>query len=101
MRPIVWTLGLLVPFSLSLFAQSSTHDHPAPVGATAAASQQGAHARLEDLQWQPISPELGADGPQAAILRVDPKTHATQLLIRMPKDARAAAVLKDDLGSAD
>ena len=30
-------------------------------------------------------PELGADSPQAAILRVDPKTQATQLLIRMPK----------------
>jgi len=85
MRQIVWTLGLLVPFSLCLSAQSPTHDHTAPTGATAAAPQQGAHARLEDLKWQVMVPELGADGPQAAILRVDPKTQATQLLIRMPK----------------
>ena len=66
-------------------AQSSTHDHQAPAGRTDASAQQGAHARLEDLKWQPMCPELGADGPQAAILRVNPKTQATQLLIRMPK----------------
>jgi len=85
MRQFVWTLGLLVLVPLSLSAQSSTHEHPASAGPAGASAQQGAHARLEDLQWQPISPELGADGPQAAILRVDPKTQATQLLIRMPK----------------
>ena len=77
MRHILWTLGLLVPLSLS--AQSPAHEHPAPAGTG------GAHARYDDLKWQPIVPELGADGPQAAILRVDPKTQATQLLIRMPK----------------
>ena len=80
MRQIVRTLGLLVLVPLSLSAQSSTHDHQAP-----GASPQGAHARLEDLQWQPIAPELGADSPQVSILRVDDKTHATQLLIHMPK----------------
>jgi hypothetical protein len=72
MRQFVWTLGLLVLVP-SLSAQSSTHDHPAPT-ANRRGPQQGAHARLEDLQWQPIAPELGADGPQAAILRVDPRT---------------------------
>jgi quercetin dioxygenase-like cupin family protein len=30
-------------------------------------------------------PELGNDSPQISILRVDPKTNATQLLIRTPK----------------
>jgi mannose-6-phosphate isomerase-like protein (cupin superfamily) len=42
-------------------------------------------ARYADLQWQIIVPELGADSPRIAILRVDPKTQATQLLIRVPK----------------
>jgi quercetin dioxygenase-like cupin family protein len=42
-------------------------------------------ARYEDLQWQTIVPELGADSPQISILRVDPVTQATQLLIRVPK----------------
>jgi quercetin dioxygenase-like cupin family protein len=39
----------------------------------------------EDLKWQAIVPELGEDSPQIAILRVDPATKATQLLIRTPK----------------
>jgi len=38
----------------------------------------------EDLKW-PIVPELGEDSPQIAILRVDPSTKATQLLIRTPR----------------
>lgn len=38
-----------------------------------------------DAKWQAIVPELGKDSPQIAILRVDPKTGATQLLIRLPK----------------
>lgn len=81
MRRIVWTLGLLVPLSLSLSAQSA-QQHPAAAGQPGAAGQ---HARYDDLTWQIMVPELGADGPQAAILRVDPNTGATQLLIRMPK----------------
>ena len=86
MRHLAWPLGLLVPlsFSISVSAQSPAHDHPAADRAGAAA-QQGAHARLEDLQWQTMVPELGGASPQVAILRVDPKTQATQLLIRMPK----------------
>jgi quercetin dioxygenase-like cupin family protein len=79
MRRIVFTLGLLASLSLTASAQAP-HQHAAP-----AADTGGKHARLDDLQWQIMVPELGADGPQAAILRVDPKTGATQLLIRMPK----------------
>jgi hypothetical protein len=47
--------------------------------------QHAISAGYENLQWQPIVPELGTDSPQVSILRVDPKTQATQLLIRMPK----------------
>jgi mannose-6-phosphate isomerase-like protein (cupin superfamily) len=82
MRQIAWTLGLLIPLSLSVSAQSPAHQHPAAGGPAAPGGQ---HARYDDLRWQIMVPELGADGPQAAILRVDPKTGATQLLIRMPK----------------
>jgi quercetin dioxygenase-like cupin family protein len=42
-------------------------------------------ARYEDLQWQTIVPELGADSPLISIVRVDPVTQATYLLIRVPK----------------
>ncbi len=40
---------------------------------------------LSDLKWNKILPDLGADSPEITILHVDPKTHATSLLIRTPK----------------
>jgi quercetin dioxygenase-like cupin family protein len=61
-------------------AQSQSSGTPAAGGASLAMS-----ARYEDLKWQAIVPELGNDSPQISILRVDPKTNATQLLIRTPK----------------
>ena len=42
-------------------------------------------APYEDLKWNAIVPELGNDSPEISILRIDPKTKATQLLIRTPK----------------
>src|SRR5713226_5275475 len=42
-------------------------------------------AKFEDLKWEKILPAFGGDSPEIAILRVDPKTQATQLLIRNPK----------------
>ena len=51
----------------------------------AGGSPQAMSARLEDAKWQTMVPELGNDSPQISILRVDPKTNATQLLIRTPK----------------
>ena len=80
MRQII-ILSLLIV----LPAQASTQQK------TSAASQAGGHAlhsistQYGDLRWQAIAPELGADSPQASILRVDPQTQATQLLIRVPK----------------
>ena len=40
---------------------------------------------LADAKWGRIIPELGDSSPEIAILRVDPKTQATQLLIRTPQ----------------
>jgi len=83
MRKITWTISLLVVFLLP--AQSSTQHHPTGASPAGAAPSQAMSAGYGDLQWQPIAPELGADSPQVSILRVDDKTHATQLLIHMPK----------------
>ena len=58
---------------------------PAAQSAAPAKPGQAMDARYEDLKWQTMVAELGADSPQAAILRVDPATQATQLLIRIPK----------------
>ncbi len=57
----------------------------AALAGTQAKAGQAMGARYEDLQWQTIVPELGADSPQISILRVDPVTQATHLLIRVPK----------------
>ena len=83
MRKITWTLPLLV----ALFgpAPTSAQHHPVADSQAGASRQDAMGLRYEDLQWQPIVPELGVDSPQVSILRVDPKTQATQLLIRVPK----------------
>jgi quercetin dioxygenase-like cupin family protein len=41
---------------------------------------------FKDLKWERIVPELGERSPEMAILRVDPVTQATQLMIRVPKN---------------
>ena len=83
MRRITWTVTLLI--ALSIPGPSSAQHHPVADDQAGATRQHAMGLRYEDLQWQPIVPELGVDSPQVSILRVDPKTQATQLLIRMPK----------------
>jgi len=82
MRTIIGTVLLV---TLTLSAQSSAQHHPAPGSQAGASPLDAISAQYGDLHWQPIVPELGADGPQVSILRVDARTHATQLLIRVPK----------------
>jgi mannose-6-phosphate isomerase-like protein (cupin superfamily) len=40
---------------------------------------------LSDLKWDKIIPDLGENSPEICFLHVDPKTHATSLLIRTSK----------------
>jgi quercetin dioxygenase-like cupin family protein len=72
--------GLLLLVAVVGLAQSNS----AGTRATGSGSQ-AMSVRYEDLRWQTMVPELGSDSPQISILRVDPKTNATQLLIRTPK----------------
>jgi quercetin dioxygenase-like cupin family protein len=83
MRKIVLTVSLLGVLALPTLSLAQQHH----AGATPAdpAQRHAMNARLDDLKWQAIVPELGADSPQVAVLRVDPRTQATQLLIRVPK----------------
>jgi quercetin dioxygenase-like cupin family protein len=71
-----WTLL----FMILTAAAPCAAQPPAP-----AKAGQPMDAKYEDLKWQAIVPELGADSPQVAVLRIDPATQATQLLIRVPK----------------
>jgi len=41
---------------------------------------------LNDVHWDAMMPDLGAVSPQISILHRDPKSGATQILIRVPKD---------------
>ena len=52
---------------------------------SAPAPAQPMSVKLQDARWAKILPDLGDMSPEMAILRVDPKTQATQLLIRTPK----------------
>ena len=51
----------------------------------AAAAPQYVSVKFQDAKWEKILPDFGDDSPEIAILRVDPKTQATQLLIRNHK----------------
>ena len=83
MRKIIATFSLLAAFTLP--AQSTPQHGPTAERRAGGSSHDSISSGYNDLKWQPIVPELGADSPQISILRVDPKTQATQLLIRMPK----------------
>lgn len=65
----------IVSLGFSMQALSSAAE-PAP-----AASPMFINYR--DVKWQPLLPEV-PQGSQIAILRVDPKTQATELLVRLP-----------------
>src|SRR5438552_7984368 len=56
-----------------------------PVASPEAALKAPEFKNLSDLNWDKILPALGADSPEISILHVDPKTHATSLLIRTSK----------------
>ena len=56
---------------------------PAPPAPTAA-PQPPIFTSYATLTWNKIIPELGAKSPEIAILRVDPTTQATALMIRTP-----------------
>jgi quercetin dioxygenase-like cupin family protein len=42
--------------------------------------------RYQDIKWQKMQPDLGDKASEITILRVDSKTNATHLLIRVPKN---------------
>ena len=50
-------------------------------------SSQLLFVKYKDAKWAPVFPELGLWSPRLTILRVDSRTHATELLVRLPKNA--------------
>jgi quercetin dioxygenase-like cupin family protein len=66
---------------------------PAATQTTAPPSHDGAaHAiyqKFADMKWEKLIPELGDASAEITILNVDPKSGATQLMIRSPKNYHA------------
>lgn len=44
------------------------------------------NVKYENIKWEMILPDFGAGSPEIAVLRVDPKSEATELMIRIPKN---------------
>ena len=80
MKTIMIVTLLLATVSIGITAKAE-----AP-SATSGPVAHAMHIRYEDLKWKKIVPELGARSSEIAILRVDPNTKATHLMIRVPKD---------------
>ncbi|HXI97904.1 MAG TPA: hypothetical protein VNG73_03105, partial [Gemmatimonadaceae bacterium] len=81
---IVW--GLTVGIALgapAAIAGQGIGTSPTRGAAKAAAPE---FVKYHAVKWQRIFPKLGARSPEISILRVDPATHATQLLLRVPRD---------------
>jgi quercetin dioxygenase-like cupin family protein len=65
----------------SALAQMVTPQQPPPDAATTPL-----FVNVQDLQWKMGCPELGERSGASVILHVDPKTQATQLLLRVSKN---------------
>jgi quercetin dioxygenase-like cupin family protein len=60
------------------------HTNVSPVEAES--TDHAMNVRFEDLKWEKIVPDLGEKSSEIAFLRVDPKTKATHLMIRVPEN---------------
>jgi len=81
--------GLLVSVVLFALAGVTSSARAQTPSAGMAHTDSTAHSliiNLNDLKWIRMFPELGDKSSEISILHEDPKTHATQLLIRVPKD---------------
>jgi mannose-6-phosphate isomerase-like protein (cupin superfamily) len=56
-----------------------------PASSAVAKANDPIFQKLTDAKWNKILPDLGESSPEICILRVDPTTQATQLLIRTRK----------------
>jgi quercetin dioxygenase-like cupin family protein len=70
---------LLIASSVAAIAQTTVHS-------PSHSPDQPIYLKFEDMKWEKIVPELGDGSPEIVILRVDPGTQATKLMIRVPKN---------------
>lgn len=80
-RTAVLVVAACVIGCLSARAEAAENQAPPASG-----SGHALNVAFQDLKWQKIVPELADRSPEIVILRVDPTTQATQLMIRVPKN---------------
>lgn len=73
---------LVAVFGFALSTRGAEPTESTPAEATANAP---IFTNYSDIKWTKILPDLGENSPEICILHVDPKTRATQLIIRTPK----------------
>jgi quercetin dioxygenase-like cupin family protein len=74
-------IGTVTPSPAAADSPDSSSESPAALAGVTTPE----FKNLSDLKWDKILSDLGSDSPEICILHVDPKTQATQLLIRTPK----------------
>ena len=72
------TIGVGAGLSFSVSAAALAAERPGH-------DNQPLFLKSQDLKWQQLIPDLGEASPEITILRVDPATQATHLMIRNPK----------------
>jgi quercetin dioxygenase-like cupin family protein len=75
-------MGLWLTFSRSSSTSQESGENK-PVNSNQAIDEIIAKNK-EDLFWERMLPDLGQDSPVFAILRVDPRTNATTIMIHFP-----------------
>ena len=79
-----WYLAI-AGVALTSFVVSDRAAEPEATAPTDATENAAIFKSFSDLKWDKILPDLGESSPEICILRVDPKTQATSLLIRTSK----------------
>lgn len=80
----LWGIGsaltLALPGPIGPQARSASDDRGTATDTVPIFTRYGA------VRWERIFPKLGTRSPEISILHVDPTSHATQLLLRVPRD---------------
>ena len=71
--------------AITIAALGFSHTTSATESINSSPSDQPLFQDLSQAPWKKMLPDLGDASPEIAILHIDPKTEATQLLIRTPK----------------
>ena len=73
-------IALAAPAVIAAQGASTSHD------GGAAAAKAPMFVKYRAVRWERIFPKLGVRSPEISILHVDPVSHVTQLMIRVPRD---------------